>query len=122
MAENCYVVDPETSQKKLLYQNKMEFVAEIQSIRDILEPYYNDINYASSDSKFKAAKLRSKTPDQLIQKFDPLPIEKLQSKIDFYFKPYYLKMNTRKYMDFSINDREEFLSKMKQKLNAPDIS
>ena len=57
-------------------------------VTDILKPYYADRDYASDSSLNNSKKIRSKSPDQLIDKFDPLPGEEIQKKIDFYFKPY----------------------------------
>ena len=76
----------------------------------MLKPYYADVHYVSNPSSNNSQKIRSKTPDQLLEKFDPLPSDEVQKKIDYYFKPYSMvNNNTKKYMTFYINEREDLL-------------
>jgi hypothetical protein len=119
--EMCYHVDPNTGQKILMGQSYTEKTGEYQ-LQDILKPYYADVNYASNPSQTDSQKLRSKTPAQLLDKFDPLPSDQVQKKIDFYFKPYCLEMNTKKFMTFYVNERDELLMQLKKKIKKPETS
>jgi len=39
-----------------------------------------------------------------------MPSDQMQKKVDYYYKPYALfGMNTKKHMDFSLNERDEYL-------------
>lgn len=113
--ELCYHEDPRTGEKVLIGEKFNEKSGEFQ-LQEILKPYYADRDYASDSSTNNSKKIRSKTPAQLIDKFDPLPGEEIQRKIDFYFKPYSVGKVQKKYMTFTINEREELLKSLKKKL------
>lgn len=85
--EQCYHFDHETGEKILMGEKYTEKTGEYK-IQDVLKPYYADVNYASNPSTTDSTKIRSKTPAQLLDKFDPLPSDEIQKKIDFFFKPY----------------------------------
>ena len=80
------------------------------------------MSYASNPSNINSTKLRSKTPAQLLDKFDPLPSYDVQKKIDFYFKPYAIGKVQSKFMTFTENEREELLKKLKQKMMKNETS
>ena len=98
--EICYHVDSKTGEKILIEENDTEKTGEYK-LEEILKPYYADLNYASNPSAANSTKLRSKTPAQLLDKFDPLPSEDIQKKIDYYFKPYALGKVQSKFMSFT---------------------
>ena len=86
-------------------------------LNEVLRPYYDDVHYASNPSSSNSQNIRSKTPAQLLDKFDPLPSDEIQKKIDYYFKPYSMvNNNTKKFMTFIVNEREDRLFRVKEKL------
>ena len=87
----------------------------------MLRPYYKDVNYASNPSQTDSIKLRSKTPAQLLDKFDPLPSNDIQKKIDYFFRPYTNGQVQHKYMSFSYNEKEELLTQLRQKLQNHEL-
>ena len=91
-------------------------------IQDILKPYYHDVNYASDPSDTNSKKIRKKNPAQLLGKYDPLPSEKIQQKIDFFFKPYYVRQQTKKSMSFYYDEREELMEELTKRLQKPELS
>lgn len=95
------------------HEHKDNVVGEFE-LNDVLKPYYADVNYASNPKSNDSQKIRSKTPAQLLDRFDPLPSDDIQKKIDYYFKPYSMvNNNTKKYMTFWINEREDLLNRLK---------
>ena len=59
---------------------------------------------------------------QLIDRFDPLPSDEVQKKIDFYFKPYTIKDDIRKHLSYSVNERDDYLQQLRQKLLRPETA
>jgi len=88
-------------------------------VKDLLKPYYDDDNYLSNPSEKDEKKIRSKTPAQLLSKFDPLPSSEMQEKINFFYKPYALELSTKKHMNFSLNERDEYLFTLRKQLLNP---
>lgn len=68
--------------------------------KSLLKPYYLDNIQYDEDGNI----VRSQSPNQILDKFNPLPSQDIQQKINFYFMPYNQLQHTEKYMIF--DDKE----------------
>lgn len=69
-------MDPKTGEKKLMGEKYTDKPGEYE-FNEVLKPYYADINYASNASNPDSQRIRSKTPAQLLDRFDPLPSDNI---------------------------------------------
>jgi len=44
--------------------------------------------------------IRSRSPKEILDNFNPLPSDDIQRKINFFFLPYNIEQHTKKYMTF----------------------
>ena len=52
-------------------------------------------------------------PDERMKRFNPVPIEEILKKINFYFFPYSPVINTNRCMTFEIDEKQDYIKKLR---------
>ena len=64
---------------------------------------------------------RALTPRKMLEMFNPMPSEKVQAKVNFFFRPYNADQNISKHMRFDVDEKADILQKLKQMYANPGM-
>lgn len=92
--------------------NCIKMVSNIRRLkkRNVGNPSSVPIEYQEVSEEAPEVDQQDRSPDKMLKDFDPSPNARIMNKIEYFFKPYSLKVQRAKHMHFE-NEKNRFIEK-----------